>query len=261
MTKVRLIGRNGSPAEVTLERIRSVGPTQGDIVAAAVLQHGVILERTAAGVDADGAPFAPYSDIGPIYINLSSAGGAATPKQRISAAKRLAGKVGFATKVFRRKKPKGTMARAAERRKAVEEKSKEKSGTKFRKIDGVTPIGGITPGGYLKAPSYQWFKQVFLGRSGVDLFGIRAPHMLQALLVRFGGSEQPPDRIPALNSNPGEPLDVELGLYGEEAARGSGHNEGFGALPRRHWLGFGRGDGEKIAAIVLDRVKRRLLGR
>lgn len=69
--------------------------------------------------------------------------------------------------------------------------------------------------------SYGAFKR-WLGRTNVDLFGPQGgSHMLQSIYVRSDGNDS-----------------VTLGIYGEPAARASGHNEGIlGRLPQRRFFG------------------------
>jgi hypothetical protein len=79
-----------------------------------------------------------------------------------------------------------------------------------------------------------------LGRAGVDLMGVRAPHMLQALVASVEGNT------------------IWIGIYGAEAARAEGHNEGTMTLPRRHFLDVNSEDvrliGEDIAALMGQRL-------
>lgn len=77
----------------------------------------------------------------------------------------------------------------------------------------------------LKFASYAAFKAA-LGRGTVDLFGPRAPHMLQAIVVKSSG---------LLGGG-------TIGIYGPEADRATGHNTGFGHLPKREFFGWGAND-------------------
>jgi hypothetical protein len=231
--------------------INDVQPTQGDLVSAALLHRNRVLDRTARGVDLDERAFADYSDVGPIYIDLGSKVGAGrTVAQKVSAAKRFSKKVGLGAKVFKR----GPIA-VAKKRANSQKAAKRNPAAGFRLIQGVTPIGGITPGGLLKVASYKAFKLQILGRSVVDLFGHRAPHMLQSLLVRFGGSQIAGTIAP--RAYPQQPTSVEMGLFGEEASRGLGHNVGAGALPARRWFGVGRDD----LRVFLDHIANRMMAR
>ena len=261
MARVTLTRSGGGDPSRTLDRMADSGPTRGDILAMAVFHHGITLDRTERGLNVDEVPFAPYSDIGPVYIDVGAkVGPGRTIKQRISATQRLARKVGHPAQVF---KGRGPLQRAQVRAKRSADDAQKRSddaGPRFRRIASVTPIGGITPSGLLKAASYAWFKLTFLGRRGVDLIGHRAPHMLQGLLVSAGGSLSKP-RTPDVRAMTGPARPVEMGLFGEEAARGRGHNEGAGPLPRRKWLGFGRGDAARLAELVGKRIVARVSGR
>ncbi len=94
--------------------------------------------------------------------------------------------------------------------------------------------------------SYADFKRS-LGRSVVDLLGPRAPHMLQAVVVRTRATSS------------GD-VDGTIGVYGPEAARAEGHNLGTRTLPKREWFSVGRGEDEAIMrdveALVYARVKK-----
>lgn len=168
-------------------------------------QRSRIVRRTLSGVDADENPFKPYSTKGPIYVKIGSG---TTPSKRARSAQALSRKVG------------------------------RKTG---RRGSGVTPIGGITPGGYLKAKSYSWLKLDFLGRSNVDLTGLRAPHMLQSMTSRV---------IRATNRG----VAVQLGFQDpRKGAIASGNNQ------TRPFFGFGTKDikliARKVRAIVSKQIK------
>ena len=61
---------NGSAIDtLARELVTSVLPEQGDVLYALERVKATILERTARGVDVDGAPFAPYSSKGPYYAS------------------------------------------------------------------------------------------------------------------------------------------------------------------------------------------------
>jgi hypothetical protein len=92
----------------------------------------------------------------------------------------------------------------------------------LKKIGGPGSGGKVSQSGTsIKFASYAAFKRS-LGRSGVDLTGPRAPHMLQALTVRVAEDGK----------------GVVLGIYGDAAARAHGHQYGVpGKLPQRKFLG------------------------
>ena len=76
----------------------------------------------------------------------------------------------------------------------------------------------------LKFASYAAFK-ASMGRGVVDLLGPKAPHMLQAIVVKTDSASA-----------------GTIGIYGPEADRATGHNTGFGHLPKREFFGWGAGD-------------------
>ncbi len=115
---------------------------------------------------------------------------------------------------------------------------------------GVTRLG-------IKFPNYAAMKAAF-GRTVVDLRGLSAPHMLQAVLVKVagvivGGTDSQADFT---NKQPAN--EIILGIYGEEGARASGHNEGRGHLPKRKFFGASDSDKTLVLADILTRVSFRV---
>ena len=89
----------------------------------------------------------------------------------------------------------------------------------------------------VKFDSYAAFKAA-LGRSGVDLTGPRAPHMLQGIVVQGQGDT------------------ITVAIYGDEASRARGNNEGIpGRLPQRK---FFAASPEDKRVMLLDMQERRL---
>lgn len=137
-------------ADAIARRILSLTEIQpGDAKALAEIKRADILQSTARGLDANDNALAPYSDKGPVYIDLG-------------------GRAGGSKRSSRASKVRATRNRVRRGRK-------------------VTPFGSTTPGGRLKAKSYKWFKASWLGRAAVDLTGARAPHMMQAIVSRLTG--------------------------------------------------------------------------
>jgi len=182
--------------------------TQADATYALQRQRTRILERTARGVDVDGSPFKPYSTKGPYYYYPNGRVGTSkfSDRQNRAAASRL-----------KRKLQRGSVV--------------SDGGVKLTKS-----------GKGLRFDSYAAFKR-WLGRSVVDLFGPRAPHMLQALVIRVTGSPVTEGRI---------------GIYGAEASRASGHQYGTKRLPQRRFLGASADDRKLVISDVLGRIKARL---
>ena len=212
------------PSQALLKLRKNAQPTQGDVLYAGQRQRTRILERTAKGIDVDESPFAPYSDKGPYYYypNGSVGNSRFSDKQMKSAAKRLYSKLG-----------------------------KGKPG------DGKMTLTRSGKG--LRFESYAAFKS-WMGRSGVDLRGPRAPHMLQAIVVKAGrmmfGSYG--DTDVGLTEMP-EPADeLVIGIYGDAAERATGHNEGGRHLPRRRFFGASASDMKQMARDIYDRIALRL---
>ncbi len=81
---------DGQPVEVLISGLENAAKvTAADILYALNRQKTRILDRTSKGVDADGAPFAPYSTKGPYYFYPGRAA-----KNRRAAASRFARKTG-----------------------------------------------------------------------------------------------------------------------------------------------------------------------
>jgi hypothetical protein len=197
--------------------------TEGDLLYAGQRQRTRILQRTENGVDSENVQFHPYSTKGPYYYYPGK-----NAKNREGAARSFANKIGLKGK------------------KVGQTASKSRNVTATRTRFGV------------KFSSYAAFKS-YLGRTNVDLRGPSAPHMLQSMIVRvlditltlddsgsfsFDAANQPASQI-------------NIGIYGEEAVRASGHNEGEGHLPRRHFMGANDTDKQLVLRDILDRVSFR----
>ncbi|WP_394766346.1 hypothetical protein [uncultured Paludibaculum sp.] len=199
------------------------------------------LERTARGLDADGRSFTPYSNKGPYYYYPTKAGvGKQSPS--LSETKRINRSLKQASMfpgVMTGSRGDAAVGRDVKRRTEAAQRLFRKLGGKSdARSTAVTRAAfkqralfpGIKIGGNqflrtrfgIKFASYAAFKQS-LGRSVVDLYGPRAPHMLQALTVRVAEDRK----------------GVILGIYGEAARRARGHQYGNAAkhLPQRRFLG------------------------
>lgn len=215
----------GDPVRLVMDLAGRVLPDETDLAFALEQQRTRILERTARGVDFEEKPFAPYSANGPYYYYPSTQRGRSFfPAERALRAI-WAGRSTFRAEYFK-------VLDAAAKRFA-------------RK---TTPNGGTTKGSAVKYESYAAFKAA-LGRKTVDLTGPRAPHMLQALLVRVHGA-----------------LEGAIGIYGHEAVRASGHHDGNPKtkLPRRRFLGASEADKTLMVAAIAERAAargRELLGK
>jgi hypothetical protein len=107
-----------------------------------------------------------------------------------------------------------------------------------KKLGLVKPV---TKGFAIRFDSYAAFK-ASLGRAGVDLTGVSAPHMLQAIVAKV----QEDGRGAFAGT---------LGIYGDEALRASGHNVGNPnrGLPQRRFFDSSRQDIEDFYADLDDR--------
>jgi hypothetical protein len=134
-----------------------------------------------------------------------------------------------------------------------------------RKGEKITGFG-------IKFPTYGAFKRS-LGRTGVDLRGPSAPHMLQAIIVKAAGIVLPGtddrqgnlfDTNSAEFTNDTYANEIVIGIYGEEAKRANAHNSGYKNIPKRRFMGASESD--KLAVLkdigdrILARVKKALMG-
>jgi len=130
---------------------------------------------------------------------------------------------------------------------------------------GVTTGGVSSTGRTVKFASYAAFKAAF-GRPNVDLMGVQAPHMLDAIVVVVNGHTMggavgddetfSEERDNGMATSPA--TQVQIGIYDTEAAeRASGHNNGTKTLPQRQF--FGISDGARVQ--VRDMLQRRLIQR
>lgn len=217
-----------SSEEVFLEIERMLTPRQEHLLLAGKGQHTRILDRTAAGVDVDGVPFASYDTTRPYYYRPWDTGSS--------------------------KKFGGRTLSLVERRIRTPESSRIRSARRFIRVLGgrQAPKGsaethvlrhkGVIVGSILrrepdtvKFSSYDAFKRS-LGRSGVDLTGPSAPHMMQTIQVSAGT-----DYIRLSIEDP------------EKAAIATGHNFGTSrGGKRRHFFGASQDDPRLMLLDILN---------
>jgi len=202
------LGPNGAPASAAIRAtVAALGTiTVGDLLYVGQGYKSRIRERTFAGTDVNGAPFAPYSERGPFYLYVNHD---ATGSRSVS------GTGSLTAKQFNEKRKSARATAAAGR---------------FAKTGR---IGIRTPTG-IKYESYAAAKSAH--GSGVNLYGMEQhPHMLDLIMVRAGGSEVSGatgsfdfgSEFEAFSSN--QPCtNLALGFYGDEALRAEGNNEGTG---------------------------------
>lgn len=231
----------GDPKRIIQRWRKAAQPTAGDALYASQRQRSRILERTGRGVSVEGSAFPRYSTKGTYYYNPNgrlNRGSRSTvsPKQQQSAVKRA----------FRK------IVGESNRRKF---EFAQKRGKRVKGAPYITPSGNSIafPGGY--AAFKRW-----LGRSGVDLRGPRAPHMLQGILIKLGGLiTGSQDVSVGINTQPQKVDEVRMGIYGRELAdRATAHNRGDGKLPRRHFFGASKADVKSFAADMFRRISERL---
>jgi hypothetical protein len=225
--------RGGDPVERFLEIRKALEPTEGDLLYAGQRQRTRILDRTARGVDVDDHPFRPYSEKGPYYYYPNGRVGNSkfTDKQLKDASRRLL-------------------------RKLIPMSRKERAGR--------TDIRLTRTGRGLVFESYAAFKN-WLGRHGVDLRGPKAPHMLQSIMVKAGNKSFGTygDEAVGPNDRTAPADELLLGIYGDAAERGTGHNTGDNArghLPKRRFFGASASDAKQMVADIYQRMTIRMRG-
>jgi hypothetical protein len=227
----KLSGPGGkNPQERILQIKKDVMPTEGDALYAGQLQRSRILERTSRGIDVDGAAFAPYSTKGPFYYS---------PNGKLTA--------GAKSQLGDKKQRESTR------------RFLNKITTKEERAGGNAPRLSRT-GRSIVFASYAAFKK-WLGRSGVDLRGPSAPHMLQGFLVKVASAiyPGPPSVAVGLRDKPTQVTEMRLGIYGDAARRATGNNSGEGNA-KRHFFGVSAQDGRLLIQSIMQRIKLRLKG-
>lgn len=239
-------------------RMRSeASVSKGDLLVAGFWKRLRILQLTEDGLDFEGRPFAPYSSNGPYYYQPGNTGkrefrGQARSLRDLQKLRTFGRSYGADT---------SELDKILKNRKASAKRFYRKTTKNVTLEDFYQPKAGAVTGVSVKYESYGDFKFRGLGRTNVDLTGPRAPHMLQALVVSVDGS-QFGNRSDVPLRGLREPADsVAVGIYGEEADRAEGHNEGAGRLPRRRFVDATDEDMDTMAEMVADRIVRRVLSR
>lgn len=222
---------NGTePVEVLVRALEEFyQPTVGDIMFVLNRQKTRILRRTSKGVDINENAFAQYSE-NPFYWY---------PKGR---------------SIKTHAASKADMRRQSSQLASVRRTAKKLGSGRVTRGGGIRFDGG-----------YREFKRS-LGRTVVDLMGPNAPHMLQAIVVKVGGRIL--DKVSNLvlvsglidAGRPERATEGTIGIYGPEAERADGHNNGTGHLPKREFFGFSGSDqiacAEDFQARVVARGRR-----
>ena len=208
--------RGEDPSAAIIRLKRAAKPSEADLLYAGQRQRTRILDRTTSGVDVNGSAFAPYSTKGPFYYYPTGRVGSRgfTVRQQKAAVRRLLKITG------------------------------EVSGYRSEYL-GSQSVGGVATrsGLGIRFESYADFK-ASLGRAGVDLTGPRAPHMLQAIIVK---AERPDE--------------LRLGIYGDAANRAEGNNLGTRTSPARRFFGASPADIREMVKDVYARIAARLGGK
>lgn len=215
------------PVQFVLRLGRSQKPTVGDVTMVAYRALSIIIQRTQAGRDVNGQPFAPYSTSGPIYIYPNAAGRKDLGrKKRRSASLRFARRIGAGPGV------------AATGR-------------------GATRIG-------LKFASYAAYKDS-LGRTNVDLMGAKGK-MLQAVKAQVPGGGTIEQGKPPSAVSDRVATQFTIGLWDQALAKiGSAHNTGAMTgrnhrvrLPQRYWFGLSGPELQELGGLLNQLIMSRV---
>ncbi|HEU0122635.1 MAG TPA: hypothetical protein VFQ91_19035 [Bryobacteraceae bacterium] len=239
---ITIKGGGPDPAKLVIRLKKGYTPTVGDALYAGQRQRTVILDRTKRGVDARGAAFAPYSTKGPYYYNPNanlrslynkrSGSWAADRKERVD--DRITKNTKAASKRFL-----GRISTKAQR--------KQSDAPRLSKT-GLSVV----------FESYAAFKR-WLGRTTVDLYGPRAPHMLQNIIVKAGSYQVKGAETEVGPDAANQPAtEMRIGIYGREAARANGHNMGGKNLPQRKFFAVTAADLKARGAEILARMRARV---
>lgn len=211
--------------------------TEGDLLVLLQEQRSRILERTARGVDYQNIPFASYNDERPFYWYP-------------------AGPVGRNRSESQLKRDKAAVTRAG-RSLGMSFRTKEQR-------DQNLSRSGLG----LKFRSYRAFKFEYLGRSTVDLYGPRAPHMMQSMVIKAGSLTEQSIEYAAqanvdLDQNPTPATEGTLGIYGEAGDRASGINSDDRpkGMPLRRFFAVSTDDEQAMAETTANRIARRMQAR
>jgi hypothetical protein len=222
-------GPDGRPASVAIRRVIKAlsTPTVGDLLAVGQGGRTAIRQRTARGIDVNGAPFAPYSTKRFYFY----------PNGAVGSTRRVAG-----TRNLNQQQVQKARATAAAGR--------------FKKTDKIglrTPYGIRYDGGYAEAKAAH-------GRQNPDLYGLQQhTHMLDTMMVKAGGVEltSAGDSLDfgselEASENIMPATEVTLGFYGPEAARAQGNNEGTRTVPKREFFALNSQE-QTVAETILGR--------
>ena len=223
-----------NPSAFFARLLADATPTQGDLLYAGNRQKTRMLDRTARGVDYQGRRFAPYNYTRPYYWTPWTGSRRNSYLKMQQSAARVFKKIGGNVRTG--------LLRSGATGRVVAQLTRFRQSIKFR--------------------SYADFKRSLGRAAGVDLMGPRAPHMLQALVVISDGI-QVAGRSPrvGLRSMRAAGSRLTIGIYGDEADRAEGHNEGTGDLPQRRFFDASDADLEAMAEDVAERIALRITTR
>ena len=209
------------PVAAAHELELALQPTQGDILLAGQIFRSRVVQRTAHGLDVDGAPFAPYKSRGKPYYFYPEGGAGRSAEQRskqTAGRYKKTGKVGQRTRLGIKYEGYGA-AKAAHGRATVD-------------LFGLVQHAHMMNAMIVKA-----------GGAEVD--------QASADFLNDNGSE-----LDAFTRNT-VCSTLHVGFYGEEAERAKGHNEGTKHLPRRRFFDASADD----LKLMTDAMGQRMMAR
>lgn len=253
-------GSGQDPVERLLKIRKAMQPTEGDLLYAGQRQRTRILERTERGVDVDEHPFKPYSTKGPYYYYPDGKAGGSGRRAKLRKLESFGKEYGSPTKQTSGELKRMSQAASRLFRKLGGKNGKLRFGPFNYYLATLTRFG-------IKFGSYFEFKKA-LGRMGVDLRGARSPHMLQAIAVKTGNRQFAifgDQSVGGANDMPNPADELVLGIYGEAAARATGHNKGRendpgATVPQRRFFGASASDAKQMIQDIYKRMKIRMAG-
>jgi hypothetical protein len=218
-------GPGGSDPSVTIhgeiEALSTI--TAGDMLLAGQIFRTKIRQRTAAGVDVDGAPFAPYSERSPYYFYPNKEAAGSNREARATAARNRHAKTGRIGK-------------------------RTPLGIKYESYAAMKAAMGRTNVDLYSGLQHPHMLDAILLR----VAGFEIDQSGGAMLTGGGALDA------FENNQPNTQL--TMGFYGPEAQRARGQDKGNSKTPRRHFFGLNQEDLDIAARAVGERMQIRASG-
>jgi hypothetical protein len=220
MASATFVGPNGEDPRLSINRtVQSLQTvTTGDMLYAGQLFRSKIRERTLAGTDVNGAPFAPYSIHGPYYLYPNRGSAGSNRQARATAAKNRYEKTG---RVGRR----------------------TPFGIRYDSYAAAKAAHGVANVNLYGMEQHTHMLDTILVKTGA----IEASPELDIL---------PDSEFAAFEQN-SPATTLAVGFYGPEAARAQGNNEGNSNLPARNFFALNLEDLQLAEIAIGKRIQKR----